>query len=47
MVLVEYGINDNRFRVWERVYWLVFDSDCKHIHQRLLLGIQQVSESER
>ena len=36
MVLVGYGINDNRLRVKENMDWMVFHSDCKHLHQRLL-----------
>ena len=35
MVLVGYGINDNRLRVKENMDW-IFHSDCKHLHQRLL-----------
>ena len=33
MVLVGYGSDDNRFRVSERVVWMVCHSDYKHIHQ--------------
>ena len=47
MVLVGNEINDNRLRVWEKMDWLVFGSDCKNLHQRLLPAIHQFSEPER
>ena len=34
MVLVGYGSNDNRLRVWEKVDWIICHSDCKHLYQR-------------
>ena len=34
-------------RVRGRVDWLVFDSDRKHLHQRLLVAIHQISVSEQ
>ena len=36
MVLVGYGINDNRLRIKKMVDFMVFYCDCKHCHQRLL-----------
>ena len=36
MVLVGYGINDNRLRIREKVDIMNFYSDCKDLHQRLL-----------
>ena len=36
MVLVGYGSNDNRLRVWEKVDWMVYHSDCRYLHQGLL-----------
>ena len=36
MVLVEYEINKNRLKVTVKVDWMVFHSDCKYTHQRLL-----------
>ena len=47
MVLVEYGSNDNRLRVREKVDWIVCHFDCKHLHQRLLPVMHQFSEPER
>ena len=47
-VLVGYGSNDNRLRVWKKaVDCMVFHSDCKHLHQRLLPEIHQFSEPEQ
>ena len=39
MVLVGYGSNDNRLRLWEKVDWMFYHSHCKHLHQRLLPAI--------
>ena len=36
MVLIRYGINENRLRVWEKVDWEMVDSDCNLLHQKLL-----------
>ena len=36
MVLVGYGINDNRLKVRENVNWMVFHSDCRYHCHRLL-----------
>ena len=36
MVLVGYGSNGNRLRVWEKVDWMVFHSNRKDLPQRLL-----------
>ena len=44
MVLVGFGSNDNRLRVWERVEWMVCHSYSKHLHQRPLSAICQYSE---
>ena len=37
MVLVGYGTNDDRLRVWEMVEWMICHSYRKHVHQKLLL----------
>ena len=34
MVLVEYGSNNNRLRVWGKLDWIICYSDCNHLHQR-------------
>ena len=39
--------NDYRLRVWVKVKWIVFHSDCKHLHQRLPPAIHQFSEPEQ
>ena len=36
IILVGYEINDNKLRVRDREDWMVFHSDWKHLHQRLL-----------
>lgn len=36
MVIVEYGSNDNRLKIKERVERMAYHSDRKHLHQRLL-----------
>ena len=46
MVLVGYGSNDNRLRIWERVEWMVCHSDRKHLYQRPLPAIHQLSVFE-
>ena len=43
MVQVGYGSNDNKFRVLEKKDCMVYHSDCKHLHQRLLSAIHQFS----
>ena len=47
MVLVGYGSYGNRLRLREKVDWMVCDSDCRHLHQRLPPAINQFSEPER
>ena len=47
MLLVGYGSNDYMLRVWEKVKWIVFHSDCEHLNQRLPPAIQHFSEPER
>ena len=43
MILVEYQINDNRLRIRDKEDWMVFHSDWKHLHQRLLaIGKQRI-----
>ena len=43
MILVEYQINDNRLRIKDKEDWMVFHSDWKHLHQRLLaIGKQRI-----
>ena len=42
-VLVVYGINDSRLRVWGREEWKFFLSDCKYIHKGLIATIHQLS----
>ena len=41
MVLVGYGINDNRLRIKKMVDFMVFYPDYKHLHQRLLAIMYQ------
>ena len=45
-VFVGYGSNNNRLRVYEKVDWLVYHSDLKHLPQRVLLAIHQFFEPE-
>ena len=47
MALVGYGSNDNRLNVWEKVKWMFCHSNCKYLHQRLVLAVHQFSEPER
>ena len=47
MVLVGYGSNDNKLRLWKKVDWMVFHSVCKHLHQRLLPAVHQLSNPEQ
>ena len=42
-----YGNNDKKLRVWEKMDWMVFHSDSKHLHQRLLPAMHQFSEYEQ
>ena len=46
MVLLVYGSNDYRLEIWEKVDEMVCHSDCKHLYQRLLPAIHQVSKPE-
>ena len=46
MVLLVYGSNDYRLEMWEKVDGMVCHSDCKHLYQRLLPAIHQVSKPE-
>ena len=47
MVLAGCESNDNRLTVLRKVVeCLVYHSDSKYLHQRLLPAIQQLSESE-
>ena len=45
IVLVGYGSNNNRLKIYEKVYWMVCHSDFKHLPQGALLAIHQFSES--
>ena len=36
MVLIGHGINDNRLRVREKMEFMAFHFDSKHLHQRML-----------
>ena len=47
MALVGYGSNDNKFKVWEKVDWMVYHSDCKYLYQMLLPAMQQFSEPQQ
>ena len=47
MVLVGYGDNDNRLKIWGKRDWMVCHSDQKHPHQRLPTAIKELSEPER
>ena len=39
VMIIGYGSNDNRVRIWERVEWMICHSDYKYLHQRLLPAI--------
>ena len=47
MVLVGYGNNDNRLSLQEKADLTVCHLDYKHLHQRLLPTILQLSEPEQ
>ena len=47
MVLVGYGSNANKLRVWENVDWMVSPFDQKHLHQRLLSEIHQFPDPQQ
>ena len=47
IVVVVYGSNNNRLRVYEKVDWTVCHSDHKFLPQRVLFAITQFSEPER
>ena len=47
MVLVGYGSNGNKLRLWKKVDWMVFHSVCKYLHQRLLPAMHQFSDPEQ
>ena len=36
MILIGYEVNENRSKVRDKEDWMVFLSDWKHLHQRLL-----------
>ena len=36
MILIGYEVNENRLKVRDKEDWMVFLSDWKHLHQRLL-----------
>ena len=44
IILVGYGSNKNKSRVYEKVDWTVCHSDQKFLPQRLILAIKQFSE---
>ena len=44
MESVGYGINDNKLRVSEKVDWVAFHSNRKHLRQRVLPAIHQFFE---
>ena len=46
MILEKYGSNENMLKVSENV-WIVYHSNCKHLHHRLILTIHQFFEPER
>ena len=46
IVLVGYGSNNNRLRIYENVDWMLCHSDLKHLPERVLLAIHQSFESE-
>ena len=46
IILVGYGSNNNRLRVYEKVHWLLCHSDLKHLPQRVLLAMHQFFEPE-
>ena len=41
MVLIGYGSNENRLRVWDKVDWVVSHLNCKNFYQRLLPTMHQ------
>ena len=45
-VLVGYGSNNNRLRVYEKVDWQVCHSDLNRLPQRVLLAMHQFFEPE-
>ena len=47
IVLVGYGSNKNRLRLYENVDWTVCHSDPEFLPQRVLIAIKQFSEAER
>ena len=47
MVLIEYGSNNNRLRVREKVDWMVYYFHCKHLHQRILREIQSFYDPQQ
>ena len=36
MILIGYEVNENRLKIRDKEDWMVFHSDWKHLHQRLL-----------
>ena len=47
IVLVGYGSNDNRLRVWEKMNSKVFHSDHIDLHRRVLPAIHQFFASDK
>ena len=47
MVLVGYGSNDYRLKVWQNVDWMICHSNCKHFYSRLLRAMHQFFEPEQ
>ena len=45
IVLVRY--ESNRLRVYEKVNWMVYQSDLKRLSQRVLLAIHRFSDPEQ
>ena len=41
MVLIGYGSNENRLRVWDKVDWVVSHLNFKNLYQRLLPTMHQ------
>ena len=46
IVLVGYGRNGSRLKVWEKVDWVICHSNCKHLYQKLLPEIRQFFEAK-
>ena len=46
IILIGYGSNNNRLRIYEKMDWMVSHSDLMHLPQRILLSIHKSFELE-